>query len=92
MESLEEMGLHAGWGSSSDFSVRLEAVDELQWAMARLTPEEREAVALRDLEGLTGQEAAEILGLTLTAMKSRLHRARLHLMEILREGGEECLK
>ena len=90
MEPLEQLGVRAGWGASSDFSVRLEVEDELEWAMGQLPREEREAVTLRDLEGLTGEEAAEALGLSLAAMKSRLHRGRLHLMGVLRaaEGDD----
>ena len=87
MEPLEKLGERAGWGATSDFSVRFEAEDELEWAMGQLSRCEREAVALRDLEGLTGEEAAEALGLSLAAMKSRLHRGRLRLMGVLRTGG-----
>jgi RNA polymerase sigma-70 factor (ECF subfamily) len=39
----------------------------------------REAVVLVDLQGLTYQEAAEILELGVPAFKTRLHRARMHL-------------
>ncbi len=84
MEPLEQLGARAGWGASSDFSVRFEVEDELKWAMGQLPREEQEAVTLRDLEGLTGEETAEALGLSLAAMKSRLHRGRLHLMGVLR--------
>ncbi len=84
MEPLEQLGARAGWGASSDFSVRFEVEDELEWAMGQLPREEREAVTLRDLEGLTGGETAEALGLSLAALKSRLHRGRLHLMGVLR--------
>ncbi len=84
MEQLEQLGTRAGWGASSDFSVRFEVEDELKWAMGQLPREEQEAVTLRDLEGLTGEETAEALGLSLAAMKSRLHRGRLHLMGVLR--------
>ena len=50
------------------------AVDD---AIAELAPEYREVLVLRDAEGLTAPEVAEILGLTVEAVKSRLHRARL---------------
>jgi RNA polymerase sigma-70 factor (ECF subfamily) len=40
---------------------------------------------LRDLEQLTGEQVAELLGLSLPAMKSRLHRARLRLVAELRQ-------
>jgi RNA polymerase sigma-70 factor, ECF subfamily len=88
MESLERLGERAGWGASSDFTVRFEAREELEWALARLSSAEREAVTLRDLHGLSGEEAAEALGLSEAAMKSRLHRGRLRLMALLR--GEEA--
>ncbi len=84
MEPLEQLGAKAGWGASPDFSVRFEVKDELTWAMGQLPREEQEAVTLRDLEGLTGGETAEALGLSLAAMKSRLHRGRLRLMGVLR--------
>ena len=43
----------------------------------------RETFVLRDVEGLRAEEAAEILGLTLPAIKSRLLRARLLMREAL---------
>jgi RNA polymerase sigma-70 factor (ECF subfamily) len=36
-------------------------------------------ILLRDVEGLTAPEAADRLGLTVQALKSRLHRARAEL-------------
>lgn len=85
-ESLEVLGAQAGWGTQSDLLPRLEAISELEWALSQLPTEEREIVALRDLEGLTGPEASEALGITTAAMKSRLHRGRLRLMGLLRRG------
>lgn len=48
----------------------------LEQAIAALEPMYREVLVLRDLEGLTAPEVAEILGLGVPAVKSRLHRAR----------------
>jgi RNA polymerase sigma-70 factor (ECF subfamily) len=45
---------------------------------------------LRDMEGLSNNEVAEVLDISLTAVKSRLHRARLFMRERLTkyfEGG-----
>jgi DNA-directed RNA polymerase specialized sigma24 family protein len=39
---------------------------------------------LRDVEGLRGLEAAEVLDISGRALKSRLHRARLRLAAALR--------
>jgi len=52
-------------------------------AIAQLPDTLRAAFVLRDIEGLSGQETAEVLGVSLAAMKSRLHRARLFLREQL---------
>ena len=53
----------------------------LEHALADLPEEAREVLLLRDVEGLSGAEAAEVLGVGLAAMKSRLHRARLELKD-----------
>ena len=50
-------------------------------AIAALEPMYREVLLLRDVEGLTAPEVAEVLGVTPQAVKSRLHRARLSVRE-----------
>ena len=89
--SLLQLGGEAGWGDDDPerHLGHLEDVDALARAMALLQPEEREVIELRDVEGLSGQDAARALGLELSAMKSRLHRARLSLMALVRRraGG-----
>ncbi len=55
----------------------------LEKAIGDLAPMYREVLVLRDVEGLTAPEAAEVLGLTIEAVKSRLHRARVALREAL---------
>jgi len=49
----------------------------LEQAIGRLDPMYREVLLLRDAEGLTAPEVAEVLGISVEAVKSRLHRARL---------------
>ncbi len=50
----------------------------------RLVPKElRAAVVLRDVQGLSTTEASEVLGITESALKARLHRARLLLRKYL---------
>ncbi len=49
----------------------------LEQAIAALEPAYREVLLLRDVEGLTAPEVAEVLGLGVDAVKSRLHRARV---------------
>jgi RNA polymerase sigma-70 factor (ECF subfamily) len=67
-------------GADARVAARQEA-RALAQALAGLPEEAREVLLLRDVEGLSGAEAAEVLGLGLPAMKSRLHRARLELKE-----------
>jgi RNA polymerase sigma-70 factor, ECF subfamily len=58
-----------------------------------LSEKYRVVFVLSDVEGLSNEETAEILGLTVPAVKSRLHRARLYLREqlsqYLRDGETE---
>jgi RNA polymerase sigma-70 factor (ECF subfamily) len=55
----------------------------LTQALERLPDTYRAVVLLRDLEGLSNEEAAEVLGETVASVKSRLHRARMALREQL---------
>ena len=56
-------------------------------ALATLPPTFREAVVLRDLEGLAYQEIAEVADLPLGTVKTHLHRARRELMATLEAAG-----
>jgi RNA polymerase sigma factor (sigma-70 family) len=58
---------------------------ELRVALAALTESERELLLLVAWEGLSPAEAAEALGLTPVAARSRLHRARAHAQGALDE-------
>ena len=58
----------------------------LEGALAALPKDEREMLLLREWEGVSGDEAAALLGISLSAMKSRLHRARIHVAALLRAG------
>ena len=49
----------------------------------------REAFILRDVEGMTAQQSAEAIGVTIGALKSRLLRARLMMRETLAPSLEE---
>jgi RNA polymerase sigma-70 factor (ECF subfamily) len=53
--------------------------EALAAAMAALSPPHREAVVLRDVEGVSAEEAAAIAGIEVGALKSRLHRGRMEL-------------
>jgi RNA polymerase sigma-70 factor, ECF subfamily len=51
----------------------------LAQALAGLPPDLRMAIVLRDVEGLSTQEAARMVGISQAAFKSRLHQARLRV-------------
>ena len=55
-------------------------VEDLKLAILRLTPEQRAPLVLRELQGCTYEEVAESLDISIPAVKSRLHRARLELL------------
>ncbi|MEW5742127.1 MAG: sigma-70 family RNA polymerase sigma factor [Myxococcota bacterium] len=91
-EELPALGLAAGWGAAMDPEALAAKVEEqalLERALAALGPTEREIIALRDLEGLSGEDTAQALGLSVAAMKSRLHRARLALVAAVKRGGHD---
>lgn len=54
---------------------------KLRGWIADLAPEYRTVFLLRDQEGLDNEQVAAILGLSVAAVKSRLHRARMYLRE-----------
>jgi len=62
--------------------------DRVSEALDSLPQEQRDVLHLRDVEGLTGDETAAALGISLDAMKSRLHRARSALERKLRSTLE----
>lgn len=64
----------------------LELRIEISRAMAVLPPHYRTILLMRDVDGLTLNETAAQLGLELAATKSRLHRARVLMRELLSRG------
>ena len=62
---------------------RTENEAQLQAAMGRLSPEHREVLVLKDIEGLKYEVIADMLGVPIGTVRSRLHRARLELRELL---------
>jgi RNA polymerase sigma-70 factor (ECF subfamily) len=72
----------------ADFATN-EARRELEAAIAALPANLREVFVLRELEGLSGEQAAKMLGLTVANVKVRLHRARLWLRKRLADYFSE---
>ncbi len=62
---------------------QVEATRFLQDGLQTLSPELKEAIILRDLEGLAYQEISEMLGIPEGTVKSRINRGRLELAKLL---------
>ncbi|MCA1798868.1 MAG: RNA polymerase sigma factor [Xanthomonadaceae bacterium] len=58
----------------------------LAGALAQLEPDHRDVILLHDVEGYTGPEVAEILEINEGTVKSRLHRARERLKNLIDPG------
>jgi RNA polymerase sigma-70 factor (ECF subfamily) len=68
------------------FAIRSEEAGLLRNAIQQLPPQYRIILVLRDMEGLTDEEVAEITGLRPGTVRVRLHRARLFVRKELMKG------
>ncbi|MFH1748345.1 MAG: RNA polymerase sigma factor [Planctomycetota bacterium] len=66
---------------------RHEELDQLRQALSELPEDMREIVLLRDFHDLPYAHIAEVLGIPLGTVMSRLHRARTTLADRVRENG-----
>lgn len=64
-------------------AIRQQSGDAVREAIEKLPAEYRIVLVARDIDDLSSEETAEALGLTVAAVKSRLHRARLFLRKHL---------
>ena len=69
-----------------------ERVGQVQRALATVCEEHRTVLVLREMEGRSYDEIAEILDLPIGTVRSRLHRARAELREELKQVLQEDLK
>ncbi len=73
-------------GEPGDAVAAWEARERIQRLLMRLPAEDRAAVTLRYWYDCSYEEMAQILGTTVSAVKSRLHRARLSLAQMMEES------
>ncbi len=88
LQSLDALGADAGWGDATAFEGFYNMVERrqlLRSALDSLSEWDREVVLARDLEGLSAAQTAALLEISVAAVKSRLHRARLRLAAAVRE-------
>ena len=87
-QSVEQL---TDWGRNPEQAFnRLEVREHLDAALAKVPAESRAVFELRDVQGLSSQEAAEVLGINEGAVRVRLHRVRQYLMRELQSlfGGK----
>lgn len=82
---------HTGARDPSRKLENLELRTLLERQLRELPEEQRTLVVLRDLEELSYEEIAEVTGLPLGTVKSRLHRARLELAQRLGPSLDEIV-
>ena len=66
-------------------AIREEQKQKLMSALGTLAPKERAAVVLREIEGLSTAEVAQILGSTEGTVRSQVAKAIAHLRAILKQ-------
>src|ERR1035441_8705845 len=84
-KELEQLGTNGGINPEA-FAIRSEEAGRLRDAIQRLPPQYRIVLVLRDMEGLTDEEVAEITGLRSGTVRVRIHRARLFVRKELVKG------
>ncbi len=72
--------------SFEDHGRQKEAREVLDWALGKLSPEDRMVFELVYLEGLTGKEAANLLGWSVANVKVRSFRCRKKLKACLSDA------
>ena len=80
-------GKHAAGRTPDRLAQAAELSRQLQRALARLSPELREAVILRDLQGLEYNEIRTVLQVPEGTVKSRINRGRIEMARILGAMG-----
>jgi RNA polymerase sigma-70 factor, ECF subfamily len=76
-------------GDSFKETQRSEMAQRIKDALGQLTPEHRAAILLREVEGLSYDEISDVLQCPRGTVMSRLHYARNHLREILKDLAED---
>jgi RNA polymerase sigma-70 factor (ECF subfamily) len=69
-----------------DQTAKREAAEVLDWALAKLSPEQRAVLTLVHLDGYSVREAAQLMGWSMINVKVRAHRARRALRALLHDS------
>ena len=86
--AFDAAGIPSGEESPEERAERRELSRTLESGLAALPPDQRLAVTLVDVQGLSYEEAAAAMGCSLGTVKSRLSRGRGRMRDYLRNAGE----
>ena len=85
-EGFEERDWPAGASADPEAGLEAAASRKIVWeSLGLLSPELRLAIILRDIQDKSYDEAAEVLGIPVGTLKSRINRGRLQLARIIKE-------
>ena len=84
----DEIAMESAGGAPDDLAVTADLAARSEAALATLPEDARAVVVLRDIEGLSTKEVADLLGVTENVVKVRLHRAHARLRALLLSGVE----
>jgi RNA polymerase sigma-70 factor, ECF subfamily len=82
----DEIEMVTAGGTPEDRAVTADLAARSEVALAKLPEDARAVVVLRDVEGLSTREVAELLGVTESVVKVRLHRAHAKLRTMILAG------
>jgi len=80
-ESLDQLELETPEGDPGKTVEQRERLMAVTRAIALLPGEQRAALVLREFEGLSHEQLADVLGISVPAVKGRIHRARLAVIQ-----------
>lgn len=75
------------FGSPQDLMLRKEESQQIQKVLTEISPEHRTVITLREIEGLSYEEIADVVGVSKGTVMSRLHYARKYLQQGLQALG-----
>jgi len=86
-ESPLELDGRADPSTGNDEHHRLEAADAVEFALSKLSPEQRDVISLHWLAGIPLPEVAQMVGASLSAVKVRAHRGYAAMRQALGESS-----
>ena len=84
MEQFDDETIVFDHSTPLSISIQMETKEKLEKAIQQLKPAYREAYLLREIEGMTYNEIAQLTSTTVSAVKTKLYKSRVALNEMLK--------